>query len=199
MEHYFTNDSNTKDEVFEMDSYINDTVITFKSNNSVFSKNGVDFGSKLLIETFLSLNENSDKKLLDMGCGYGALGVSIGKFYNDLNITMCDINERAVELCKMNSTQITNNTDIFVSDLFEKVTGNFDYILTNPPIRVGKKTVFEIYEKSFSHLNEDGKLYVVIQKKQGAESSIKKITELFSNCKIVNKKSGYFILEATKQ
>ncbi len=198
MEHYFTNNSNTEHNIKEINFYINEKHLIFKTDNAVFSKNGIDFGSNLLVRTFLENNTNSNKKLLDMGCGYGTLGVTIGTFLDEINITMCDINERAINLCKDNSKNLKTVPTIFQSDLFENVTEFYDYVVTNPPIRTGKQTIFNIYENSYKHLNKNGELYVVIQKKQGAESSTKKMKELFGNCEVIAKKSGYQILRSIK-
>ena len=94
---------------------------------------------------------------------------------------------------------MSNKIKAFQSNIFESVNENYDRILTNPPIRAGKEVVYSFFDGAFEHLNDDGKLYVVIQKKQGAKSAIDKLTSLFGNCEILYKKSGYFILCCTKK
>ncbi len=200
MEHYFTNNSQTEDNIKTIDYYINDEKLIFLTNNAVFSKSYVDFGSDFLNKYVIENVENTNKKLIDVGCGYGAMGLTIGHFLNNLNLTLIDINERAVELCKQNAENILShkNYNIFTSNIFENVTGTFDVAVTNPPIRTGKQNVFLIYESCYNHLNEGGEIFVVIQKKQGSDSSKKKLTELFGNCEVVAKKSGYMLLYSKK-
>ncbi len=201
MEHYFTNNSQTEDNIKTIEYYINDEKLEFLTNNAVFSKSYVDFGSDFLNKFIIENLANVNKKLIDIGCGYGAMGLTIGHFISNLDLTLIDINERAVELSKENSKSILNheNINIFTSDKFENVTETYDIAITNPPIRTGKQNVFEIYEGCYKHLNSKGELFVVIQKKQGALSSKDKLTELFGNCTVVAKKSGYFILHSIKK
>ncbi len=200
MEHYFTNNSQTEDKIKTIEYFFNEEKLEFLTNNAVFSKSYVDFGSDFLNKYIIENVTNENKKLLDLGCGYGAMGLTIGHFLDNLDLTLVDINERAVELCKENAKNLLNhsNINIIASDKFENVTGTFDIAVTNPPIRTGKQNVFAIYEGCYEHLNPKGELYVIIQKKQGALSSKDKLTELFGNCSVVDKKSGYMLLHSVK-
>jgi 16S rRNA (guanine1207-N2)-methyltransferase len=159
----------------------------------------VDFGSRLLIESF-NLNQEIEGNILDAGCGYGPIGLSIASAYPGRIVEMIDINSRAVELAKENAaTNGIKNVKIYESDRFKNVTTDaFAAILTNPPIRAGKKVVQEIFEKSFHHLNSGGELWVVIQKKQGAPSAMDKLERLFGNVEVILKKKGYYILVSKK-
>ncbi|MDQ0856754.1 class I SAM-dependent methyltransferase [Bacillus sp. V2I10] len=171
----------------------------FQSDRGVFSKNEVDFGSRLLIETFTIPDQKGD--LLDVGCGYGPIGISLAKEFKDLTVDMIDVNERAVELAKVNAeANGVKNVRIIASNLFENVDPSKKYaaVLTNPPIRAGKKVVHEIFEKSFESLLPGGELWVVIQKKQGAPSAIAKLDEMFKEVVTVKKDKGYFIIRAEK-
>lgn len=171
---------------------------TFQSDRGVFSKNEVDFGSRLLIDSF-SLSE-VDGDILDVGCGYGPIGLSVAKHY-DRHVDMIDINERAIELAKDNATlNSIENVEIFQSNLFEKINEGRKYaaILTNPPIRAGKVVVHSIFKESFTHLVDHGELWIVIQKKQGAPSTIELLEGLFSEVEVVVKKKGYYIIKAKK-
>jgi 16S rRNA (guanine1207-N2)-methyltransferase len=171
----------------------------FQSDRGVFSKNEVDFGSRLLIETFTKPDQKGD--LLDVGCGYGPIGISLAKEFKNLTVDMIDVNERAVELAKVNAeANGVKNVRIIASNLFENVDPSKKYaaVLTNPPIRAGKKVVHEIFEKSFESLLPGGELWIVIQKKQGAPSAIAKLDEMFKEVVTVKKDKGYFIIRAEK-
>ncbi|MFY0761071.1 class I SAM-dependent methyltransferase [Metabacillus dongyingensis] len=171
----------------------------FQSDRGVFSKSEVDFGSRLLIETFTIPDQKGD--LLDVGCGYGPIGISLAKDFKDLTVDMIDVNERAVELAKVNAeANGVKNVRIIASNLFENVDPSKKYaaVLTNPPIRAGKKVVHEIFEKSFESLLPGGELWIVIQKKQGAPSAIAKLDEMFKEVVTVKKDKGYFIIRAEK-
>ncbi len=200
MEHYFTNNTQTDDNFKTIEYFINDEKLEFLTNNAVFSKGGVDFGSHFLNKYVIKNYENSPLKLLDLGCGYGAMGLTIGHFLDNLDITLVDINERATYLCEKNANSILNHSNfkVFTSNILDSVSDTFDLAVLNPPIRTGKQNVFAMYEACYEKLNSGGELIVVIQKKQGAPSSKDKLTELFGNCTIVDKDSGYFLLVSRK-
>ncbi len=200
MEQYFTQNPTTKDEIFKFNWNALGKEFVFNTSNSVFSKTAVDFGTMVMLETFVVNEEGFIGSILDLGCGYGPVGVILAKTMGDVKITMVDINERAVKLSALNGEEnkASDKIKIFQSNIFESVEENFDRILTNPPIRAGKETVYTFFDGAYEHLNEGGKLYVVIQKKQGAKSSIDKLTSLFGNCETLYKKSGYFILCCVK-
>ncbi|MCA1057152.1 class I SAM-dependent methyltransferase [Rossellomorea aquimaris] len=172
--------------------------LQFKTDQGVFSKREVDFGSRTLIETFeLPQTEGS---ILDVGCGYGPIGLSLAKDFKDRTIHMIDVNERALDLAGENAkVNRIDNVRIYQSDRYANVSEkSFAAILTNPPIRAGKEIVHSILSGSYDHLAENGELWVVIQKKQGAPSAMDKMEELFSNVEVVAKKKGYYILKSIK-
>lgn len=191
MSHYFENDKNLKSEIRELSYKYNSSFFLFYSDNGVFSKKEIDYGSKLLLETYLSI-DNSSKSVLDVGCGYGFLGIMIG-LINKANVDMIDVNKRAVHLTNRNIKRYKEfNGSAFISDAYENVNKLYDVVITNPPIRVGKDKLIEILLGAFDYLNEEGTLYFVIRKDQGA-LSIKKIIEETKNIKLINKDKGYFI------
>lgn len=163
-----------------------------------FQKNTVDFGTRVLLETIDANLDLDNKKILDMGCGYGPIGLSIAKAYPNSQIDMVDVNELALELAKKNAANNNiNNVEIFKSSQYEDINEtDYDLIITNPPIRAGKDVVHGILAGSKQHLNSGGSIVAVIQKKQGAPSAIKKLNEVFENCQTLNKKKGYFILQS---
>lgn len=197
-EHYYTRkpktESNPMEWVFELRGYS----FRFKTDRGVFSKKEVDFGSRLLINTFQA--PNIDGPFLDVGCGYGPIGLALAKTHSSRTVHMVDINERAIGLAMENAkaNQIPNAI-IYESDGFEGVKeSSFAAIVTNPPIRAGKKIVFRLLEKSAEFLRPGGELWVVVQKKQGAPSIKTKLTELFQEVAVVKKDKGYYVLRAKK-
>ncbi|MCQ6276457.1 class I SAM-dependent methyltransferase [Bacillus sp. V3B] len=197
-EHYYSRTQNVESDPQYWNYMLRNSNFRFKTDHGVFSKKEVDFGSRLLIETFQMPEVHGD--ILDVGCGYGPIGLTIAKHWTDRTVYMIDVNLRALQLTKDNSelNGITNLM-IYESDRLSAVKEKkFAAILTNPPIRAGKKVVHDIYEQSYRSLLPNGELWVVIQKKQGAPSSIDKLSELFADVKIVEKKKGYFIIKAKK-
>lgn len=197
MSHYYVNDDTLDDKTKELAIKIKGIEYKFLTKSGVFSKNALDFGSKVLIESIKD-HENI-KTIADIGCGYGPIGLSLANQYNEATVYMYDINERAVELATKNAQlNKIKNVEIKTNNILENVTNKFDLIVTNPPIRVGKEVVFKIYEQSFERLNNGGYFYCVIQKKQGAPSSFDKIKELFKNATKVVQVKGYWIISAKK-
>ena len=191
MSHYFTNED-TISNLKKIKVKINDKSFTFNTDNGVFSKKGLDFGSRVLIETLLL--ENLSGKVLDVGCGYGAIGIILSSFF-DLDIDMIDINKRAIHLSKMNIKDTgCKNIDAFYSDVYENVTKKYDVIITNPPIRAGKEIVYKILFDSKKYLKSGGLLYFVVNKNQGAKSMIKDL-EKETKVEVLNKKSGFFVIK----
>ncbi len=197
MAHYFTNNTDLKSEKRTIVFRFRDHHITFVGDNGVFSKEKIDYGSRVLLDA-VEIKENH-KSLLDVGCGYGTLGVSLKTVYPWLHVEMVDVNERAINLTQ-ESIEINKLNDIiaYESYIYDNVKNSFDVIVSNPPIRAGKKVVFEILEKAKDHLNDNGELFVVIQKKQGAPSAKKKMEETFGNCEVISRDKGYFILKSIK-
>ncbi|WP_414045494.1 class I SAM-dependent methyltransferase [Macrococcus equi] len=184
----------------------NENIIGFNMGNhnlklttdaGVFSKGGVDFGSNLLVKTFLE--DAGPKRVLDVGCGYGTMGLMVAKHHPEALIHMVDVNERALGLAERNAlSNDIRNVKIYKSDGLNEVTEKFDTVLTNPPIRAGKEVVHRILEDSLKALDESGALYVVIQKKQGMPSAKKKMENDFGNVTVLKKDKGYYILKSVK-
>lgn len=197
-EQYFTQHPQTKSNPKTWTYKLRDRILTFKSDTGVFSKNTVDFGSRTLIEAFIL--PEIEGAIVDLGCGYGPIGLSIAMAYPDRQVIMGDINERAVQLAKENAeTNKLTNVQVFLSDQFAMLPKRtYAAVLVNPPIRVGKKVVHAMFEQAQQYLSIDGELWVVIQKKQGAPSAIKKMESIFREVEVVVKEKGYFIIRATK-
>ncbi|WP_067729203.1 class I SAM-dependent methyltransferase [Oceanobacillus damuensis] len=195
-EHYFSDKPQSKTSPRTWTYHLRGKDYTFTSDVGVFSKNEVDFGSRLLIEQFQEPGISGD--LLDLGCGYGPIGITLAENFKNRTIVMADVNERALALAEKNaSDNKLTNTVVIQSDSFSNLTDKqFAAIITNPPIRAGKRVVHQMFEESLAALLPGGELWVVIQKKQGAPSAMDKIQGLFGNVEVVSKNKGYYILRA---
>lgn len=191
MSHYFTNDE-IKSEEKKIKVNINGMSFDFITDNGVFSKNGLDFGTRSLLENIDIDSIEGD--VLDFGCGWGPIGIYIAKA-KKIEVDMADINERAVSLSKKNSLNNEVKTNVFLSDRYENVKKKYDYIITNPPIRVGKDILYEIIFESLNHLKNGGKLYFVINKNQGAKSLMKEI-EIKAKVSLIKKNKGFYVISA---
>lgn len=195
MEHYFTNNDNLISEIRVIKYNYNNIELTFLSDNGVFSKDKIDYGSRTLLETYLKYN-NIKNKVLDVGCGYGFLGVSIAKITGS-EVDMVDVNKRAIHLTKRNIEVNKIDANAFISDVYELVSDKYDVIITNPPIRAGKSKVLEILNGSVDYLKDNGELWFVIRKDQGAKS-IEKVLNKELKVEIIEKSKGFYIFRAKK-
>ncbi|MBR6252400.1 MAG: class I SAM-dependent methyltransferase [Clostridia bacterium] len=199
MEHYYTNNPTSKSEEKEIEYYIADKKIKLVVDNGVFSKNHVDIATNFMLNVLLKEDIKGD--VLDFGCGYGVIGITIATFFENTKITMLDINERALSLAKKGvKLNKLNDIKIIESDGLSalKEEDNYDVIVTNPPIRAGKQVIYKMYEDSFNHLKDGGVFYLVINKKHGAPSTKEFLTELFGNCEVLDKKTGFNVLKCVK-
>lgn len=193
MEHYFTNNQDLKSEVKELKYSYAPFSFTFLSDNGVFSKKYLDYGSKSLLETYLEL-EKEPLYVLDVGCGYGFIGTVIS-IVNKSIVDMIDVNKRALHLAKRNTKKTEYMGNIFESDAYTNVNNKYDIIITNPPIRAGKSKVLEILLGAKEHLKKNGKLYYVIRKDQGA-LGIEKLLKDEYDVSLIKRDKGYFIYSA---
>ena len=194
MSQYFNNDNSIQSNVVKTYANILGESFTFYTDNGVFSKTGVDFGSRLLLESIPL--DSLGSSLLDVGCGYGVFGIVLNKKLG-IKCTMCDVNRRALHLAKRNIEENKcNNCEVIESNCYENIVGKYSTIITNPPIRAGKKIVYEILEKAKEHLEPGGSLIFVVRKEQGAKSIISDMQKLY-NLTILEKKKGFFIIKCT--
>lgn len=198
MGHYFINDTNLKSNKKNIGYTFLGENISFTTDNGVFSKERIDFGTNLLLNSMEDLTQY--KTLLDVGCGIGVIGISIAKKYPLINVQMIDVNQRAISLAKENiKNNRINNCVCYESNVYENVNDFFDVIVSNPPIRAGKEIVHKIASEAKNYLSNNGVFYAVVQKKQGANSFEKKLEEVFENVEIVNKDCGYIIFKSIKK
>lgn len=178
----------------------------FITDTSVFSRGDVDKGTDLLINTVIDdikkKGASKGEALLDLGCGWGVVGVVMQSVFMSFDVTMTDINTRAVELSKENAELNRVRPKKIVSGNALDAIGEderFDTVMTNPPVRAGKDVVFSFYEGAFAHMKEGGAIYVVLQRKQGAPSTEKKLRELFGNCETLSISGGYRVMRSIKE
>ena len=194
-DHYYTAQPTSASDEQELLYEAGGRTYRFFSDHSVFSIQRIDPGTDLLIKTILSDQERT-RKILDLGCGYGPIGLVLADQLG-AEATLMDINERAMELARkaasFNHIQATVLTEDQLTDK------DYSLVATNPPIRAGKQTVFHFFALAFERLEKGGCLYVVIQKKQGAGSAEKELVRLFGNCETIGRKAGYHILKSIKE
>lgn len=167
----------------------------FLTDAGVFSRDGLDTGTRALLE---ALPEPAGR-VLDLGCGWGAVGVLMGKRWTKAEIVMTDINRRAAELARRNLAQNGVTAQVFDGDGFENVPGDFDLIATNPPIRAGKAAIYALFADAKDRLRPGGELYIVIRKQQGAPSALKYLREIFSEAEVVSRTAGFWVIRAWDQ
>ena len=190
-EHYFTNNADLKSETRKINYNYKDTTIEFTSDLGVFSKDKLDYGSRLLIETYIEKGK-SGVTLLDVGCGYGFIGLSLAKIKGCIT-TMVDVNKIAVHLTGMNiKNNKINNAKVFESNIYSEVKDKYDVIITNPPIRTGRETVLEFLRGAKEHLNPNGEVWFVMRKNHGALTVAKLLEDIYS-VEIVEKSKGFLI------
>jgi 16S rRNA (guanine1207-N2)-methyltransferase len=199
-EHYYSHRPDTPRNQQYWKVELRGHTLQFMSDAGVFSKGGVDFGSRVLIE---HMDIPDGVQVLDVGCGYGPIGLVAAKLSPQGHVTMVDINERALDLARENARRNgISNVTVLKSDGLDGIcSSTFDVILTNPPIRAGKEVVHRIFKQSHGHLNARGALWIVIQKKQGAPSAEAKLRELFGEeqVELITKEKGYRIYRAVKE
>ena len=191
MSYYFDKSTTVESKEVTTRAEISGRLYTFKTDNNVFSKKGLDFGTRTLLESIDIKNIKGD--ILDFGCGYGPIGIYI-KSNTESNVDMIDINERALNLARSNAKINKVDVNIFESNIYSNINKKYDYIITNPPIRVGKKILYEILVGAKQYLKQDGHLIFVINKDQGAKSTMKDM-EKYYNVKLINKNKGFFIID----
>jgi len=189
---YYQNNIDLKSEPKIFKTKVDGIEFQIKTDNGVFAKTGVDYATEILLKT-AEISQNSS--ILDVGCGYGIIGLFMAKKY-DCQVEMIDVNERALALAKDNLELNNLSGNVHYSDCFSEVSGQYDFIISNPPIRAGKKVIYKIYEDAKPHLKEGGSFIIVIQKKHGAESTIKKLEEIYEHVEIVYKKKGFFVIKS---
>ncbi len=191
MAHYFSQEQAGPLKLKKISAFLRGHDFEFYTGSGVFSPKKIDSGTQLLVENAII---DKNWKILDLGCGYGAVGIAMAKLFQEASITMADINTRAVQLAKMNlKLNHVTNAEVLSSDLYKSIEGKFNTILVNPPQKAGKEICFEIIEKSKNHLEPNGLLQLVARHNIGGKELEKKMDLVFGNVRAIAKKGGYRI------
>ena len=195
--HYFTDNRDLPSQRRKITYFFQGTEYAFTTDDGVFSKSEVDYGSHTLLKALV--DEPVTGSVLDLGCGYGVIGIVLKRTFPEIEVTGVDVNPRAIELAGINAQANGVPMEVLVSDGFEAVTGRtFDTIAVNPPIRAGKRVIYRMFEDAFAHLSDGGSFYAVIRRNQGAESAMNKLAELFDSCDLIDRDRGYWVLKCVK-
>lgn len=189
MPHYYSEKQTSPLRLCKIKSAIMGKVFEFYSGSGVFSKKKVDNGTRVLVENCIVKNS---WKVLDLGCGYGVIGVVIGKMFPKTIILMVDVNKRALKLAKMNiELHNIENAEVKYSNLYSTVKGKFNTIIVNPPITAGRKLCFRIIEEAKEHLEKNGLLQLIARHRKGGKILGEKMLEVFGNMEEKAKSGGY--------
>ncbi len=194
MSHYFLNDDNLKSNENKITVNFGNNEYNFIVDNGVFSKKKLDEATKSLLEALPM--EKIKGNILDFGCGWGPIGIIIKKNCN-VNVDMIDVNLRSINLSIKNAELNNVEVNVFESDIYTNIKNKYNYIITNPPIRVGKKILYEILFKAKEYLIDNGELWLVISKNQGAKSLVKDLNQEYK-VEIVNKCKEFFVIKCIK-
>ncbi len=194
-EYYYTNSPTSEHEERSFSAVFAGRELHFDTDAGVFSKQHIDPGSELLCS---AIPEGLEGRVLDMGCGWGAMTIMTLARFPDVQMTMADVNERALGLAVSNVQKNGMQATAVLSDGFASVEGEFDAVITNPPIRAGKAVIYKMFEDAKAHLKDGGALILVIRKQQGAPSALKFLKELYASAEVIERDGGYWIIRCVK-
>lgn|SRR5574344_1557561 len=196
MDHYFIYDKDQKVKLRTVSFSFDGTDINLETDTNTFSNKHLDDGTRILIKNLLETNLNGS--FLDLGSGYGPIGLTLKLIYKDLDVTLSDINEHAVELCKINAKKLNLNVECIASDSYSNIHKSFDIVSLNSPISCGKEVCYKMYRDTLEHLKNNGLFYLVIRKDKGALSHMKYLSSLFPSVRVIYKEKGYLVILANK-
>ena len=194
-DHYYTRDPQSASRPAECEFTYRGIRLTFRTDAGVFSRGEVDTGTQVLLE---ALPEEMHGEILDLGCGWGVIGISIARKWPETRVTMADVNTRALELSRENAKRNRAEVICAESDGMEAFRGKaFDAVVTNPPIRAGKQVIYRMFADAAEALKPDGALYLVIRKQQGAESCIRYLRTIYASVEKLDRSGGFWVLKAS--
>lgn len=198
MQHYFIEKDHKKEDYFTYAETFNGRDYKMHSVDSVFSKDSFDEGTKVLLNTVIK-NYDLFGNVLDVGCGLGTIGIVLKKEFPNTDIDMIDVNNTAVELSIKNCRENKTDNNVFQSNLYDKVDKKYNFIVTNPPIKVGKEILFGVVTGAKDHLEKAGEIILVIRKSHGQESMKKHMEKVFGNAEILKRDKGYYIMRSVNK
>lgn len=191
MSHYFTKTHETlKSNPLEIAFRVHDEDFRLWSDDGVFSKSSLDRGTAVLLDVYKP--SDAVETGLDLGCGYGPIGIVMHELYG-IRFDMVDVNDRAIDLAKKNNALYKTANKVFYSEGFEKVHQSYDLIISNPPIRIGKEALYQLFTDARKYLNKDGAFVIVINKKHGALSALKHLEGIYEKVETLGKRKGFFV------
>ena len=195
-DHYYTRNPASESRPVDCEYVYRGIPLAFRTDAGVFSKGEVDAGTDLLLK---SLPEEMTGDILDLGCGWGVIGICAARRWPDARVTMADVNLRALDLARENARRNRAEVRCLESDGMEALKGEmFDTVITNPPIRAGKQVIYRMFADAEACLRPGGSLILVIRKQQGAESCIRYLQTLFPKVEKTAKSGGFWVLTAAK-
>lgn len=196
MTHYYSRKQKGPLKKTRFKSVLRGKEIEFEAGSGTFSKYRVDLGSALLINEFEAI---PGQRILDLGCGYGPIGIAIQKTCSQCDVVMTDVNERAVKLAKSNAKLNKVKVDVRAGDMYDAVKEElFDAILLNPPQRAGRKTCNAMIEQGKEHLKTDGTFWLVGRHRFGGKMFEKKMEDVFGNVETIERQSGFRVYRSKK-
>lgn len=198
MQHYFIDKGHKKEDYFTYTTEFNGRKYKFHSVDNMFSKDGLDEGTRVLLNAVIK-NYSLNGDVLDLGCGIGSIGVILKSEFGECNVDMADINNTAIQLAKKNCEANNVSNNVFFSNLYSDIDKKYDYIVTNPPIKVGKEILFGVVTGAKSHLKGGGEIVLVIRKSHGQESMKKHMESVFGNAEILKRDKGYYIMRSVNK
>ena len=192
-DHYYTEDPHSAHAEREVEVQALGMTLRFTTDAGTFSRDGLDRGTEVLLNALPPLTG----RVLDLGCGWGPVGVTLARKYPELDVTMTDINARAVELARRNAAANGATARVVQGDGYAQAEGRYDAIVTNPPIRAGKAVIYALFDDARDHLAPGGALFIVIRKQQGAPSALKHLGEVYSNVEILDREAGFWVIRAS--
>lgn len=198
LEHYFTAAPRSQEKLGLIKATLRGKSLAFLTSSSVFSKKRIDAGTHLLIEEMVLPEAGT---VLDVGCGYGAVGIAAATFNPKLRVVMTDVNQRAVQLARRNlEINKVLNAEVRHGYLYEPVKDLvFDCIVTNPPVSAGIETIKAMITQAPQVMASNAAFQMVIRSKIGAKTLPAIFNKTFGECKVLARKSGYRVLIAKKQ
>ena len=194
-EHYFTENPTSPLRLRTIQLLYKGRILKFLTGGGVFATENIDPGTALLVENLVL---KGDERVLDMGCGWGAIGIAAAISVPKGNVVMTDINKRALDLARKNArTAGLSNVEVVPGNLFTRLEGiKFDVIASNPPYRSGRDLILRFLDEAPAHLEMDGRLVMVGKGTQGIIYYQHYLEERWKSVEVLGRKSGYRVIEA---